>query len=57
MAKPKNEEEQRIYEELLEKYKEEGTFGLGMIEGIAKDESMRIPWKEIPKELEKIFHY
>ena len=57
MAKPKNEEEQRIYEELLEKYKEEGTFGLGMIRGLAMDESVKISWKDVPKELEKIFHY
>ena len=57
MAKPKNEEEQRIYKEMLEKYKEEGEFGLGMIIGLAKDESDKMPWKDVPKEMEKIFHY
>ena len=57
MAKPKNEEEQKIYEEMLEKYKEEGQFGLGMISGLANDESDMMPWKDVPKEMEKIFHY
>ena len=51
MAKPKNKEEQKIYEEMLEKYKEEGRFGL------ANDESDKMPWKDVPKEMEKIFHY
>ena len=57
MAKPKNKEEQKIYEEMLVKYKEEGQFGLGMIIGLAKDESDKMPWKDVPKEMEKIFHY
>ena len=57
MAKPQTPEEQKIYEEMLEKYKEEGAFGLGMIIGLAKDESDKMPWKDVPKEMEKIFHY
>ena len=57
MAKPKNEEEQKIYNQLLEKYKDEGAFGRGMIIGLAKDESDKMPWKDVPKEMEKIFHY
>ena len=57
MAKPQTPEEQKIYEEMLEKYKEEGAFGLGMIIGLAQDESDRMPWKDVPKEMEKIFHY
>lgn len=57
MAKPKNDEDQKIYEEMLEKYKEEGQFGLGMIIGLANDESDKMPWKDVPKEMEKIFHY
>ena len=42
---------------MLEKYKEEGEFGLGMIIGLANDESDKTPWKDVPKEMEKIFHY
>ena len=57
MAKPKNKEEQKIYEEMLEKYKEEGRFGLARIYGLANDESDKMPWKDVPKEMEKIFHY
>ena len=57
MAKPKNKEEQKIYKEMLEKYKEEGAFGRGMIIGLANDESDKMPWKDVPKEMEKIFHY
>ena len=57
MAKPRNEEEQRIYKEMLEKYKEEGRFGLAMIYGLANHESDKMPWKDVPKEMEKIFHY
>lgn len=57
MAKPKTIEEIKIYKELLEKYKEEGAFGRGMIVGLAKDESDKMPWKDVPKEMEKIFHY
>ena len=57
MAKPKNKEEQKIYEEMLEKYKDEGQFGRGMIIGLANDESNKTPWKEVPKKMEKIFHY
>ena len=57
MAKPKKKEEQKIYEEMLEKYKEEGRFGLAMIYGLANDESDKMPWKDVPKEMERIFHY
>ena len=57
MAKPTTEEDWKIYYEMLEKYKEEGQFGLGMIIGLAKDESDKMPWKDVPKEMEKIFHY
>lgn len=57
MAKPRTPEEQKIYKEMLEKYKEEGEFGLGMIIGLAKDESNKTPWKEVPKKMERIFHY
>ena len=57
MAKPKTVEEIKIFKELLEKYKEEGEFGRGMIIGLANDESDKMPWKDVPKEMEKIFHY
>ena len=57
MAKPRTPEEQKIYKEMLEKYKEEGRFGLAMIYGLANDESDKMPWKDVPKEMEKIFHY
>ena len=51
MAKPQTPEEQKIYEEMLEKYKEEGTFGLSMIIGLAKDETDKMPWKDVPEEI------
>lgn len=57
MAKPKTIEEIKIFKELLEKYKDEGTFGLGIIEGITNDKSDKISWRDVPKEMEKIFHY
>ena len=52
MAKPRTEEEIKIYNEMLEKYKEEGAFGRGMIIGLAKDESDKMPWKDVPKEMD-----
>ena len=47
MAKPKNEEEQRIYEELKEKYKDERK----TIEKVKNDESDKRDWKTIQEQM------
>jgi hypothetical protein len=57
MAKPQTEEDWMIYYQMLDKYKEEGRFGLAMIYGLANDESDKMPWKDVPEEMKKIFHY
>ena len=47
MAKPKNEEEQRIYEELKEKYKNE----VRTVEKVKNDESDKRDWKTIQEQM------
>jgi len=47
MAKPKNEEEQRIYEELKKKYKNEGR----TVEKVKNDESDKRDWKTVREQM------
>lgn len=47
MAKPKNEDEQRIYEELKKKYKDERK----TIEKVKNDESDKRDWKTIQEQM------
>jgi len=47
MAKPKNEDEQRIYEELKKKHKDERK----TIEKVKNDESDKRDWKTIQEQM------
>lgn len=57
MARPKTVEEWKIYEELKEKYRQEGVMGLAPINDLFYDQTDETSWKEMRQEMERVFHY